>query len=66
MQTYDGLVELSNDKLEKMFKNGTVTLDLSKEVDETLNGWIKNAKLLGEKDKVKEYKKLKKFMKENK
>lgn len=57
---------ITKEELEKMFKNGTVTLDLSNEVDGMLNNWIKNAKILGEKDKVKEYKRLKKFMKKNK
>lgn len=57
---------ITKEELEEMFKNGTITLDLSNEVNETLNGWIENAKLLGEKDKVKEYKRLKKFMKKNK
>ena len=57
---------IDENKLKELFKNGTFTLDLSNEVNETLNGWIKNAKLLGEKDKVKEYKRLKKFMKNNK
>lgn len=57
---------ITKEELEEMFKNGTVTLDLSNEVNETLNGWVENAKLLGEKDKVKEYKRFKKFMKKNK
>ena len=57
---------ITKEELEKMFKNGTVTLDLSNEVNGMLNNWIKNAKILGEKDKVKEYKRLKKFMKKNK
>ena len=61
-----GELTITKEELEKMFKNGTVTLDLSDEVNEMLNGWIKQAKLLGEKDKVKEYKRLKKFMKKNK
>lgn len=49
-----------------MFKNGTVTLDLSDDVNQMLKEWIQDAKILGEKDKVKEYKRLKKFMKKNK
>lgn len=66
MQTYDGLVELTNKDLERMFKNGTISVDFSNDVNQMLKEWIEDAKILGEKYKVKEYKKLQKFMKNNK
>lgn len=43
-----------------------VKLDLSNGVNATLDNWIKIGKILGQKNRVKEYKQLKKFMKENK
>ena len=61
-----GELTTTKEELEKMIKNGTVTLDLSDEVDEVLNTWIRNAMILGEKDKVKMYKQLKKDLKSNK
>lgn len=65
MEMYSNFT-INENKLKEIFKNGTVTLDLSDEVNEMFDGWIKQAKLFGEKDKVKEYKQLKKFMKKNK
>ena len=47
-------------------KDVGIKLDLSNEVNTTLDNWIKIGKILGQKNRVKEYKQLKKFMKENK
>ena len=47
-------------------KDVGIKLDLSNEVNATLDNWIKIGKILGQKNRVKEYKQLKKFMKENK
>ena len=43
-----------------------VKLDLSNEVNATLDNWIKIGKILGQKNRVKEYKQLKKFINNNK
>ena len=45
-------------------KDVGIKLDLSNEVNATLDNWIKIGKILGQKNRVKEYKQLKKFMKE--
>ena len=51
---------------DETMKGFGVKLDLSNDVDAMLNNWIEIGKILGQKDRVKEYKQLKKFMKENK
>ena len=47
-------------------KDVGIKLDLSNGVNATLDNWIKIGKILGQKNRVKEYKQLKKFINNNK
>lgn len=62
----DDIRAISDKYLSEFVEQHGMKLDLSKDVNAMLNNWINISKILGEKYKVKEYKQLKKFIKNNK